>query len=461
MGTKRGKGAKKVKGVKRAQLLRQVHDKNSRGKAFVGATLKRLEREQLERKLRTASAPYSPDEDVLLVGEGDFSFARGLVRAWTAEQNSSKSRDKKQTKKKNNTSNEPVTPDKPTNITHPNFDRLVATCLDEQEVLIEKYPHSAAILQEIIPLGVRVITGVDACKMHARKTAAPASSKADSIEQVNEDWKLDMSRTPGRSVGRGKSLLVPAWVKAAAAADKLKKQSGRGGVPGSVGGSLSAGSKDDPTNNHWWDDEEAEGDDDETMYENASDNLLLLKGQNGFDKIVFNFPHLGSGEGDKVKNRAQHRELLIGFLNSAQGLLRDDKSEIHVTLKRGDPYDSWEVGKLAGKERVMGLRTKTVKDFLPAVFPGYQHRRTLGAAYKKPDEGGPQANADIAIGARTYVFVLASKHDPDADTTTKTSKKEGKMVKGKLMKGSKKRKGISNKRVSVKKSRGDDDDDSD
>eukprot|EP00397_Hematodinium_sp_SG-2012_P063938 GEMP01089340.1.p1 GENE.GEMP01089340.1~~GEMP01089340.1.p1 ORF type:complete len:218 (+),score=37.19 GEMP01089340.1:99-752(+) len=78
------------------------------------------------------------------------------------------------------------------------------------------------------------------------------------------------------------------------------------------------------------------------------DATKLLDVHNGlfrenFDRIVFNFPHLGHGEKDQDVNIRDHQQFLESFFRSASQCLKPlpAKAEIHVTLKEGEP------GKLA------------------------------------------------------------------------------------------------------------------
>merc|ERR1712157_548390 len=117
-----------------------------------------------------------------------------------------------------------------------------------------------------------------------------------------------------------------------------------------------------------------------------------------FDRIVFNFPHVGLGIKDQAHNVTANQRLLLGFFRGAGGLLRPG-GEIHVAMKRGMPYELWEPVKMATADRK--LRFKTALEFHPENFPGYAHRRTLGF---KEGSSKP-ANEELAKGARTYVFV--------------------------------------------------------
>jgi len=122
----------------------------------------------------------------------------------------------------------------------------------------------------------------------------------------------------------------------------------------------------------------------------------------GFDKIIFNFPHLGCGICDTNENVKQHQDLIRDFCTSAYKVLAPN-GQLHITVKNGEPYQSWKVSKI-----VLETNFWTVRNAFPFLidqYPGYQHRRTLGAAKKLEEVGGPKRNADInKFGARTIVF---------------------------------------------------------
>ena len=113
------------------------------------------------------------------------------------------------------------------------------------------------------------------------------------------------------------------------------------------------------------------------------------------DNIIFNFPHTGCGIKDKAKNVALHQKLLVEFFTSAKELINAE-GEIHVTLKRGEPYESWRLQHMA---RDAGLVLKTAFPFSADMFPGYAHCKTAGVQGLRGD------NSIIKkIGARIYVF---------------------------------------------------------
>lgn len=115
-----------------------------------------------------------------------------------------------------------------------------------------------------------------------------------------------------------------------------------------------------------------------------------------FDKIIFNFPHLGTGESDKEKSAAAHSKFLSEFASSAQPLL-SPSGELHLTLKRNEVYKKWRAGKVIEKTSLYKL-VSTI-EFFPEAYPGYAHKRTVG------EERSEENNEDITkLGAYTLVF---------------------------------------------------------
>ena len=153
----------------------------------------------------------------------------------------------------------------------------------------------------------------------------------------------------------------------------------------------------------------------------------------GFDRIVFNFPHAGTGQKELARNVASNQALLRGTFLSVQPRLAPPPpwaqtgaaggskggggkggggqsggggggGELHVTIKRGQPYDSWQVVPVA---KMCGLRVLKCSAFEASAYPGYAHRRTIGDAHAASlVEGQPaELNAEIGSASKTYVFV--------------------------------------------------------
>lgn len=119
-----------------------------------------------------------------------------------------------------------------------------------------------------------------------------------------------------------------------------------------------------------------------------------------FRKIVFNFPHVGSGEKDVDKNIAQHRQLLAAFFSSAMKCLDPEKDGyIHVALKTGEPYKSWKIVQTA-RAAAPELELKTAVPFITSAWEGYAHRRTAGFS----ERHSSRDSEELAKGAKVYVF---------------------------------------------------------
>jgi 25S rRNA (uracil2634-N3)-methyltransferase len=122
-----------------------------------------------------------------------------------------------------------------------------------------------------------------------------------------------------------------------------------------------------------------------------------VRNRGPFDRIIFNFPHTGSGIKDQKRNVLQNQDLLRSSFHSCSSLLNAG-GEFHLTLKKGEPYSSWNtvvIGKMSG------YKVHHCTPFRPELFPGYAHKRTIGDEHAGVGVG---PNAEIA-GARTYAFV--------------------------------------------------------
>ncbi|ORZ01850.1 hypothetical protein BCR41DRAFT_313764 [Lobosporangium transversale] len=143
------------------------------------------------------------------------------------------------------------------------------------------------------------------------------------------------------------------------------------------------------------------------------DKIKSFKGKR-FSKIIFNFPHAGASIKDQHRNIISNQKLIRSFFESAAPFLTDtdqgDKKagEIHVTLKSGQPYDMWNIKRLATGTGLLGVKTSF--PFRPEQYSGYEHRRTIG--YKEGvSQGG---NAEIKNkNPKTFVFVKKMVKEAD------------------------------------------------
>lgn len=153
-----------------------------------------------------------------------------------------------------------------------------------------------------------------------------------------------------------------------------------------------------------------------------------------WDKICFNFPHVGGLSTDVNRQVRSNQELLVGFFKAAvpllsvpnpeddrgregefdyddsydytsdedefgKGLQRTQPGQILVTLFEGEPYTLWNIKDLA---RHTGLRVVTSFRFPWSSYEGYAHARTLGEVEGKQGGRGGWKGEDRE--ARMYVF---------------------------------------------------------
>lgn len=92
-----------------------------------------------------------------------------------------------------------------------------------------------------------------------------------------------------------------------------------------------------------------------------------------FDTIVFNFPHTGRGIKDQDRNIRDNQLMLRGFFSSCHQF--DDQVRVIVTLATSKPYSLWGLSRLAAQE---GFKVRECIPFDGSIYPGYEHRRTIG-----------------------------------------------------------------------------------
>lgn len=240
---------------------------------------------------------YQVSDAILLVGEGNFSFALSLAKRLTkeAEHNLDLALD-------NYDAADAFDEDGNELIPLPTLCklRMTATTLDTREIMMEKYSDASVNVESLIELGVIVHYGVDATNLHKFKWAAITS----------------------------------------------------------------------------------------------------------FDRIIFNFPHVGKGIKNQQFNIVANQTLLEQFFHSCSQVMHE-KSQVHVSLKCGEPYDLWRVKFLARSYFTLHQSTK----FDIAMYPEYAHRRTLGFSEGKSADNNEELRGKEC---RTYCFAL--KNDEVAET---------------------------------------------
>ncbi|OQR93041.1 hypothetical protein ACHHYP_02988 [Achlya hypogyna] len=129
-----------------------------------------------------------------------------------------------------------------------------------------------------------------------------------------------------------------------------------------------------------------------------------------FDRILFNFPHLGGATEEDVE---KNQNLLFRFFESARPFVNTPRGEVHVTLRNTLFYNRWDVE--AQAERA-GYSLKRRDPFDINLYPGYEAQRTHPASFR----GEPPSTK----GAKTHVFSVNTawvKPIEEADIEVPTS----------------------------------------
>ncbi|EON65922.1 hypothetical protein W97_05164 [Coniosporium apollinis CBS 100218] len=133
-----------------------------------------------------------------------------------------------------------------------------------------------------------------------------------------------------------------------------------------------------------------------------------------WDRVVFNFPHVGGKSRDVNRQVRYNQELLVAFFRAALPLLAPDGTII-VTLFEGEPYTLWNIRDLA---RHVGLKVGRSFKFSAEAYPGYRHARTLGNI---EGDGGWKGEDRPA---RTYVFEKAEEGERAKEPKSKRRRDE-------------------------------------
>jgi len=248
--------------------------------------------------------PFNKNDCVLLVGEGDFSFALALKK-------------------------------------HLGVRNITATCYDDKQALAEKYPQAVDNIAAFVDTNISHISvrlqGTD-------KEAEDDQGKEAEHEDIDEtlsDWENTISAKPVIAAGEFKVLY-------AIDATKLLKR------------------------------------------------RIFSKSSRRYDRIAFQFPHVGGITKNQTRQVRYNQELLLSFFENAKPLLTPDTGIVIVTLFEGQPYELWNIRALA---KEAGLFTKTSFTFEASEYPGYKHSRTLGNIDGK---GGAWKGEERK--ARMYIF---------------------------------------------------------
>ncbi|KAL1984768.1 hypothetical protein VTN96DRAFT_8709 [Rasamsonia emersonii] len=377
------------------------------------------------------TVPFGRNDRILLIGEGDFSFARSLAE-------------------------------------HHRCRYILATCYDSKDVLHSKYPQAEENINKFLSLDAFAGEG----KSKSEKEGGPVEEEDEpagkeeenpqpkSSEDVKKDDGDDHDdASNSKKLVREKSRNYRRKVLFSVDARKLGTAAGGGkevrrGFP-----------RPGDFRNRKEKKKKKERNPAAAGGGNSNDRgVTTTTGSNGeeggpWDIICFNFPHVGGLSTDVNRQVRANQELLVAFFKACVPLLstsvpteadddddyddNDDRytdsdegekdpdrynteselsdsdtteettkeksrtrtipktrGQILVTLFEGEPYTLWNIKDLA---RHAGLRVVTSFRFSWKSYPGYSHARTLGVVESRSGRtGGGWKGEDRE--ARTYVF---------------------------------------------------------
>ncbi|KAJ5984535.1 hypothetical protein N7481_006634 [Penicillium waksmanii] len=347
--------------------------------------------------------PFLRGDRILLVGEGDFSFARSLAKQYKCR-------------------------------------KLCATCYDSKETLYTKYPQADSHIQEILSSSKSTSTTEPEDKEKQGGEGGDSAHQRSSKSGPKVLFSID-ARKLGTQGGGGKEIKTgfsrrerktPAWKLHQQQHQQQQKEEQQEAARQDAqngGQAYAARMKMQPT------------------------TPTPVANSGPWDVICFNFPHVGGLSTDVNRQVRANQELLVSFFKACVPLLstapepagsddewesgdeEDDEEEfsddddddagegegagagagedvqttgkatrtgpgqILVSLFEAEPYTLWNIKDLA---RHAGLQVVTSFRFPWSSYEGYSHARTLGEVEGKDGQRGGWRGEDR--NARMYVF---------------------------------------------------------
>ena len=139
-------------------------------------------------KRSIARVPYRYDDNILLIGEGNFSFALGLVKYFQKLQ--VKYGNKNNNNNNNsgsNSMNRGGDDDEVAKKTTYNYSNIFATSYDSEEEVYTKYPEAKDIVKELNTNNVNVLHSIDATNLINMKDLLNIVNESKKQKQKEED----------------------------------------------------------------------------------------------------------------------------------------------------------------------------------------------------------------------------------------------------------------------------------
>lgn len=314
--------------------------------------------------------------------------------------------------------------------------RLMATCYDSEEKLIEKYPDAKRHIEQL-----------EAFSSCSRESKAGSSRKMDEeigLEESDEETdQMPQDHVKVGSVECGSSQATKSSASSPRVVFSIDAR--KLGAAGGGGKLIRSGFPAPSRKGHY------------SNWSKQGSNSHACETGGPWDIICFNFPHVGGLSTDVNRQVRSNQELLVGFFKACVPLLsvpkstddwsdtededeysdeegndslsdagdvqckpRKEPGHIIVTLFEGEPYTLWNIKDLA---RHAGLRVVTSFKFPWASYPGYSHARTIGAIEGK--YGGRGGWKGEEREARSYVFERKGVEDQSTNSRKRKRKAKG------------------------------------
>ena len=286
-------------------------------------------------KLSHAVVPYTTCQNILLVGEANYSFTHSLLSTRRMKHGKPNEVCKSCVQYHMNVDNN----------TYKCGYNITATSYDSYNTLQSKYNDVQQHIDECINSDVTVLHDVDCTMLHKYKFY-----KSSSTNKTNTDTDNNSTTQPTTT-----SNTIESYIQ--------------------------------------------------QLQCNINELKSIVYNTKYYDRVLFLFPHLGSGEQDTIKNNQQHQLLLYSFLLSVSQsvhLLKPmtQNGEIHIVIKSGEPYTSWNVNKL--NKNISNIKYIGTAPFYPHLYPQYQHMKTNSSHQTTSNQN--QANEFLSNGCITYRF---------------------------------------------------------
>ncbi|KAH8434701.1 25S rRNA (uracil2634-N3)-methyltransferase [Aspergillus melleus] len=336
--------------------------------------------------------PFGRNDHVLLVGEGDFSFARSLV-------------------------------------TQHRCRHVLATCYDSKEMLCEKYPKTEGTISEILgafskkKAGGEAVSNKDQTDQEGPGHVAAEDRKAPGNIQKNrgpnvlfsvDARKLGLAAGGGKDVRQGfyrRERKRPAWIEAKEGPSSAATKGGPWDIicfnfP-HVGGLSTDVNRQVRANQ-------------ELLVAFFKACVPLLSSPQTVDRDVDEDEWEYSDDDEEDSDLNEQDSPSADAPDSAKSQVRTEPGQILVTMFEGEPYTLWNIRDLA---RHAGLKVVTSFKFPWGSYKDYSHARTIGDIEGKHGGRGGWRGEDRE--ARMYVFEVKQEERPAPRRNPNSSGRNG------------------------------------